>query len=488
MTTTEINGHHANGRAVNGHPVNGGAANGHGTDGTTPAGYLPYQGGAGLGQASAQFTGGPTAPDRPAYGPSPVYGQPQQTGGYGQQGYGQPQQPASALLRGIPDPRELDAAIVHANEVAAKQGAAALSGAMTWEEHEDKRRREEALRLFSRQVDERIEAARIDVERELAEVDLAVRRAEVEAKAEQARIEHEATLRRIRHEAEIAVIEQDDEHAAAKQQAEQRGKDAKAAAEANERLREHTDATKKLAVQARRRALTVRGFVAVSVIAVAGGAYNVSDTVGRLLNVPAWSFGRFALGILEPLATIPLALILLARLSIVVTEGLRAREQAAPAATGMSAWLHRRFGDTEWRYEVLFLGVAVALNTVPHMMLNEWKAVPLWLWVPCALACALRLGGHLVRKYDDAMLDLVLDAQMSAPVGPLSPEVAKLFRQVREIGLRRAAGTLRGELQPNGLPSLSGTVKTLKEFQPTAPVREGQAVIAGMSILEGIEK
>lgn len=256
-------------------------------------------------------------------------------------------------------------------------------------------------------------------------------RAELDADCDLA-AKHRTDMRGVEAKRNAFEIEQAErELATDKEIAKARQRDALDAVKAKDKLRTLTSATAFLGAQYRSRRLALILAAAPAVAGVIIGTVQAQDAWSRVMHLtwtnPVWS----VLFLLESLATSPLVAILI----------FQAGKPGGSASAMRQAFAEMR-KEKFSGIKALLLGISVFINVAPHLILGELSGL-IWLWVPVAVVLSLWLLPILAAEFNERILTAKTDTELSSPAGKLTPELAKVARQVRAVEEAELTGSLK---------------------------------------------
>lgn len=235
------------------------------------------------------------------------------------------------------------------------------------------------------------------------------------------------------------------------------------ALKAKDKLRALSSAVAFLGSQYRARRLALALAVSPAVAGVLSGTVQVQDAWSKVLNVASTSPVFWVLFLLEGLATAPLVGILI----------FQAGKPGGSASAIRQAFAEMR-REQFFAIEALLLGISVFINVAPHMILGEWAGL-IWLWVPVAVVLSLWLLPRLANAFNERILLAKTDAELSAPAGHLTPEQAKLIRQMKAVEEAELTGSLRAQ-DGEVTAGVNAICKALRAAFGTAGAPDGQKV------------
>lgn len=132
--------------------------------------------------------------------------------------------------------------------------------------------------------------------------------------------------------------------------------------------------------------------------------------------------------------------------------------------------------------------VAAALNSVPHLLNGEPRQALVWLLVPVMIGVTLSLLPRLATGYAERLVDARTEAALTAPVGNLDGDTAKLLRSLAYVQALDAAGQIGGDRDENDLPSATQIAKSLRGQQGHVGKDTGRRIKAALQVLQGCDQ
>jgi hypothetical protein len=257
---------------------------------------------------------------------------------------------------------------------------------------------------------------------------------------------HRAALRDVQGERNAFEVEQARRQLSTdKEIAKARQRDTLDAIKAKDKLRSLSSSVAFLGAQyrARRQSLTLAAAPAVA--GVLSGSVQAQNAWSHVLSVGPSNPVFWVLYLLESLATAPLV-------AILIYQAGKPGGSASAIRKALDDLRKEKF----FAIEAVLLGISIGVNVVPHLILRQWAGV-IWLWVPVAVVLSLWLLPQLSNAFAERILTAKTDAELSAPAGTLTPEQAKLLRQMHAVSEAEITGQLR--VQTGDVTSGAGSIR-----------------------------